>query len=131
MGGVPGCSGKLASLPGRYREEFVLAKILGAYLYGTSCVSQLLLLRPHLGLLRWLIGKEFAWNARDTGDAGLIPGSGRPPGEGCGNPLQLFLPEKSHGQRSLAGYSPWSHKELDTTEHTPGNLIRRRRMDRR
>ena len=70
MGGVPGCSGKLASLPGRYREEFVLAKILGAYLYGTSCVSQLLLLRPHLGLPRWLIGKEFAWNARDTGEAG-------------------------------------------------------------
>ena len=27
----------------------------------------------------------------------------------------IFLPKKSHGQRSLAGYSPWSHKELDTT----------------
>ena len=24
---------------------------------------------------------------------------------------------KSHGQRSLAGYSPWNHTELDTTEH--------------
>ena len=28
----------------------------------------------------------------------------------------IFLLEKSHGQRSLAGYSPWSRKELDTTE---------------
>ena len=28
----------------------------------------------------------------------------------------VFLPEKSHGQRSLAGYSPWGHKESDTTE---------------
>ena len=28
----------------------------------------------------------------------------------------VFLPAKSHGQRSLAGYSPWGHKELDTTE---------------
>ena len=28
-----------------------------------------------------------------------------------------FLPGKSHGQRSLAGYSPWGCKELDTTEH--------------
>ena len=28
----------------------------------------------------------------------------------------VFLPGKSHGQRSLAGYSPWGHKELDTTE---------------
>ena len=31
-------------------------------------------------------------------------------------PTPVFLPGKSHGQRSLAGYSPWSHKELDTTE---------------
>ena len=29
----------------------------------------------------------------------------------------VFLPGKFHGQRSLAGYSPWSHKELDTTKH--------------
>ena len=31
--------------------------------------------------------------------------------------IPVFLPEKSHGQRSLAGYSPWGRKELDTTEH--------------
>ena len=30
----------------------------------------------------------------------------------------IFLPEESHGQRSLVGYSPWGHKELDTTEAT-------------
>ena len=35
-------------------------------------------------------------------DAGLIPGTGRSPREGNGNPLQYFLPGKSHGQRSLA-----------------------------
>ena len=29
-----------------------------------------------------------------------------------------FLPRKSHGQRSLAGYSPWGHKESDTTDAT-------------
>ena len=29
----------------------------------------------------------------------------------------VFLPGKFHGQRSLAGSSPWGHKELDTTEH--------------
>ena len=45
----------------------------------------------------------------------LIPGSERPCGGGNGIPLQ-FLPEESHGQRSLAGYSPWGHKVLDTTE---------------
>ena len=33
-------------------------------------------------------------------------------------PTLVFLPEKSHGQRSLAGYSPRGRKELDTTEVT-------------
>ena len=32
-------------------------------------------------------------------------------------PAPVFLPEKFHGQRSLVGYSPWGHKESDTTEH--------------
>ena len=31
-------------------------------------------------------------------------------------PTPVFLPGKSHGQRSLVGYSPWACKELDTTE---------------
>ena len=31
-------------------------------------------------------------------------------------PPPVFLPGKSHGQRSLAGYSPWHHKDQDTTE---------------
>ena len=31
-------------------------------------------------------------------------------------PIPAFLPGESHGQRSLAGYSPWGHIELDTTE---------------
>ena len=35
-------------------------------------------------------------------------------GEENGDPTPIFLPGKSHGQRSLAGYSPWGHKEWDT-----------------
>ena len=31
-------------------------------------------------------------------------------------PTPVFLPGESHGQRSLEGYSPWSHKESDTTK---------------
>ena len=31
-------------------------------------------------------------------------------------PTPVFLPGESHGQRSLADYGPWDHKELDTTE---------------
>ena len=33
-------------------------------------------------------------------------------------PTLVFLPGKSHGQRSPAGYSPWGHTESDTAEHT-------------
>ena len=33
-------------------------------------------------------------------------------------PTPVFLPRKSHGRRSLMGYSPWSLKESDITEHT-------------
>ena len=33
-----------------------------------------------------------------------------------GQSTLVFLPGEFHGQRSLAGYSPWGHKELDTTE---------------
>ena len=62
------------------------------------------------------MGKESACNAGDTGYTDSIPGSGRLPGGGNGNPLLYFLPEKSHGQRSLAGYSLKDHKELDETE---------------
>ena len=31
-------------------------------------------------------------------------------------PTPVFFPGESHGQRNLAGYSPWGHKELDMTE---------------
>ena len=57
-------------------------------------------------------GKASAYN---VGDLGSIPGSGRSPGEGSGNPIPVFLPGKSHEQRSLVGYSPWGRKESDTT----------------
>ena len=50
----------------------------------------------------------------------MIPGSGKSPGGGHGNPLQgnILLPGESQGQRSLAGYSPQGRKESDTTEAT-------------
>ena len=32
------------------------------------------------------------------------------------HPTPVFLPGQFHGQRSLGGYSPWGHKELDMTE---------------
>ena len=66
-----------------------------------------------LGLPGGLVSKE---SACTTGDWGSIPGLGRSPGGGNGNPLQCSCLENPHGQRSLAGYSPWGRREADTTE---------------
>ena len=56
-------------------------------------------------------GKEYACN---VGDIDSIPGLGRSPGREW-HPTPVFLPGEFHGQRRLVGYSPWGHKELDTT----------------
>ena len=62
-----------------------------------------------------LVVKNVPANVGDARDVGLIPELGRSPGEGNSN-VRVFLPGESHGQRNLAGHSPWSHKESDTTE---------------
>ena len=54
-------------------------------------------------------GNESTCNA---GDPGSISGLGRSPGEGKWQPTPVFLYGESHGQRSLAGNSPWSHKRV-------------------
>ena len=68
------------------------------------------------GLSSWLCGKESACSA---GDSGSIPGPGRSPGEGNGHPLQYFCLGKSHGQRSLVGYSPRGHRVGHDRGSTP------------
>ena len=54
--------------------------------------------------------------AGDLRDMGSIPGLGRFPRGGHGSPLQYSCRENPQGQRSLAGYSPWGHKESNMTE---------------
>ena len=60
------------------------------------------------------VGTESACNA---GDPCLIPGLGRPPGEGKGYPLQ-YSGREFHGV-----YSPWGCKELDRTEQLSLSLM--------
>ena len=62
--------------------------------------------------------KNLPANAEAVGDEGSIPGSGRSPGGGHGNPFQYSCLENPHGQRSLAGYSPRGCKELEKAEAT-------------
>ena len=64
----------------------------------------------------WIIDCNKYTKAYNAGDPGSIPGLGRSPGEGNGNPLQYSCLEKIPWQKSLVGYSPWGCKESDTTE---------------
>ena len=66
-----------------------------------------------IGFLGSSADKESSCNAEDPD---LIPGLRRYTGEGIGYPLQYFYLENPHGQRSLAGYRQWGHKESDTAK---------------
>ena len=80
---------------------------------GFSPVSQWVRETPWWGFPGGSVVKSPPANA---GDWNSIPGLGRSPGGGHGNPLQYFCLENSRGQRSLVGYSPRGCKESDTTE---------------
>ena len=51
-------------------------------------------------------------NPRDVREVAFIPGSGRFPWRRKWQPTPVFLPGKSHGQRSLVGYRPWGRKRV-------------------
>ena len=56
-------------------------------------------------------------HACNEGDLGLIPWVRKIPWRRKWQPTPVFVPGESHGQRSLAGYCPWGHKQLDITKH--------------
>ena len=71
-----------------------------------------------LGVPGGTSGKEPACQFRRLRDVGSILGWGRFPWREKWQPTPVFWPGESHGQRNLAGYSPWGCKELDMTEVT-------------
>ena len=70
------------------------------------------------GLPRWLSSKESACQCRRCKRRRFDPWAGKICWRRTWQPTPVFLPGKSHGQRSLGGYSPWGRKELYTTDHT-------------
>jgi len=71
------------------------------------------------GLPRWLSGKESACQCRRHRRCRFNPWVRKIPWRSRKwQPTPVFLPRESHGQRSLASYSPWGHKESDRTEET-------------
>ena len=75
--------------------------------------------------LRWLNGKEFVCQCRRQQRCWFDSRVGKVPWRRNWKPTLVFLPGKSHRQRGLVSYSPWGHKESDTTqhEHTHKNKI--------
>ena len=78
--------------------------------------------------------KNLPTDAGQAREEGVIPRSGGFPWRRKWQPTPVFSPGKFHGQRSLVGYSPWGHKESDTTERpsevwlkgfqlSPGTLV--------
>ena len=61
-------------------------------------------------------GKVSVCQCRRCKRCGFNPWNGKIPQSRKWQPTPVFLPGKFHGQGSLAGYSPWDHKELNMTE---------------
>ena len=81
-----------------------------------------LLCQLHITLIfiefpRWCIGKEAACQCRRHKRHGFDPWIRKIPWSKKWPRSPVFLPGKSHGQRSLVGYSPRGHKESDMTKH--------------
>ena len=66
------------------------------------------------------VGKESTCNAEDA--SSIDPWVEKIPWRRKWQPTPVFLPEKSHGQRSLGGCRPWGYKEPDTTERLSMHL---------
>ena len=73
-------------------------------------------IKDNWGFNRWLSGKESAFQCKRHRKDEFDSAVRKIPGRRKWQSTPVFLPGKSHGQRSLAECSPWGHKELDTTE---------------
>ena len=66
------------------------------------------------GLPTWLSSKESTYQSRKCKRHGFDPWVRKIPWRRKWQPTTVFLPGEFHGQRSLAGYSPWGHKRVTT-----------------
>ena len=110
-----GCSPSLHS-PDMPLPSYTFKATVDSSAFTTICT-------PHGASQAVLEAKNPPTKAGAAEDVGSIPGWGGSPGEGHGNPLQYSCLENPHGQRRLAGYSSWGHKELDSTDATWHGLI--------
>ena len=84
---------------------------LGAWILSPSTLLRFIHVEPLV-----TVGKE---SACSTGELGFNPWVRKIPWSRKWQLTSVFLPGKFHEQRSLSGYSPWHHKELDMTAPIP------------
>ena len=89
------------SSPEPYRE--------GVLRYMAPSVNKFVMEQSLRGLSWWLSGKESTWQCRRCE---FNPWVRKSPWRKNWQPTPVFLPGKSHGQRYLAGYSPWGCKRI-------------------
>jgi len=86
----------------------------------SGCVCETGIRLASEGLPWWLSGKESTCQCRRHG---FDPWVGKIPQRRKQQPTPVFLPGKSHGQKRLAGYSPWGHRVRHDWEHTHTVLL--------
>ena len=82
----------------------------------SSNTNSHVIFKIYLEFLGFPDGSDGKESTCSVGDPDSFPGSGRSPGERNDNPLQYSCLENPMNIGSLAGYSPWGHKESDMTE---------------
>ena len=78
----------------------------------------------HIGLPRWPGGKEATCQCRRRKSYRFNPWVWKTPWRRKWQPTPVLLPGEFHAQRSLAGYSPWGHRQSDTTEWLNNSIVR-------
>ena len=76
-----------------------------------------------MGIHRWLSGEESTCQCKRCRRCGFDPWVRKIPWRRKQQPTPVFLLGESHGQRSLAGCSPWGHRELDMTKNTQTHMF--------
>ena len=93
--------------------------------FGTCRLFSFTSMFGQVWLLMWCSAKESACQYRRHKKCRFYPWVGKIPWRRKWQPPPVFLPGKSHRQRSLAGCSPWGLKELETTEWLSTHMLDR------
>ena len=102
-------------------ERFMTTRLISWYNLHFEVENLDLCHLSHLAWPKWHSSTEYSCQCRRCKKCEYNPWVRKIPWSRKWQPSPVFLPGKFHRQRNLAGYSPWGHKELDTTEQLNNN----------